>query len=221
MTVLRRLRLASARPRRSSASSTHSDQAAAVSGIRPPDRAGPPGAGRQPSKLAASLAIDFTYREQSQTFESVALWYSNTASVTGGGNPEEVQRLQSTHELLPLLRVKLSARLHVLRSRRSARQPRNRDALLRLLATPLRRRRGRFGRDARRRWRAARNHRRVAAGVQVPSATGGDTDACPTESRAHVRSVRSARRGDRAAQGRRDAGPGLGRRGTHDPDSHR
>ena len=56
-------------------------------------------------KLAASPAIYFTYRENNQTFESIALWYSNTASMTGAGNPEEVRRLQSTHELLPLLRV--------------------------------------------------------------------------------------------------------------------
>jgi putative ABC transport system permease protein len=58
------------------------------------------------SEMAASPAIYFTYRENNQTFESVALWYSNTASVTGGGDPGEVQRLQSTHELLPSLRVK-------------------------------------------------------------------------------------------------------------------
>jgi predicted permease len=63
-----------------------------------------PGVNQQ--EMAASPAIYFTYRENNQTFESVALWYSNTASVTGGGNPQEVQRLQSTHELLPLLRVK-------------------------------------------------------------------------------------------------------------------
>jgi predicted permease len=56
--------------------------------------------------LAASPAIYFTYRENNQTFESVALWYANTASITGAGDPEEVQRLRSTHELLPLLRVK-------------------------------------------------------------------------------------------------------------------
>ncbi|HZM58883.1 MAG TPA: ABC transporter permease [Vicinamibacterales bacterium] len=56
-------------------------------------------------ELAASPAIYFTYRENNRTFESVALWFSNTASVTGAGDPEEVQRLESTHELLPLLRV--------------------------------------------------------------------------------------------------------------------
>jgi predicted permease len=62
-----------------------------------------PGVNR--SEMAASPAIYFTYREHNQTFESVALWYSSTASVSGGAGPEEVRRLQSTHELLPLLRV--------------------------------------------------------------------------------------------------------------------
>jgi putative ABC transport system permease protein len=56
-------------------------------------------------EMGASPAIYFAYRDNNRTFESVALWYSNTASVTGAGQPEEVRRLQATHELLPLLRV--------------------------------------------------------------------------------------------------------------------
>jgi predicted permease len=62
-----------------------------------------PGVGE--SELAASPAMYFTYRDNNETFESVALWYPNTASVTGAGDPEEVQRLVSTHEFLPMLRV--------------------------------------------------------------------------------------------------------------------
>ena len=62
-------------------------------------------AGANQYEMAASPAIYFTYRDNNQTFESVALWYSTTASVTGSGHPEEVRKLQSTHELLPLLRV--------------------------------------------------------------------------------------------------------------------
>jgi predicted permease len=55
--------------------------------------------------LAASPAIYFTYRDNNRTFESVALMFSDAASITGAGNPEEVQRLVSTHDLLPTLRV--------------------------------------------------------------------------------------------------------------------
>jgi predicted permease len=57
---------------------------------------------------AASPALYFTYRENSETLESVALWFPNTASVTGAGDPEEVRRLQVTHEFLPTLDVEPS-----------------------------------------------------------------------------------------------------------------
>ena len=54
---------------------------------------------------AASEALYFTYREHSETFESVAIYSGNTATVTGAGEPEEVRRFMSTHEFLPTLRV--------------------------------------------------------------------------------------------------------------------
>jgi len=53
----------------------------------------------------ASPAFYFTYRDNSTTFESVALWLSNTATVTGGGNPEEIQAVRASVEFLPTLRV--------------------------------------------------------------------------------------------------------------------
>jgi putative ABC transport system permease protein len=55
--------------------------------------------------LPASAAIYFTYRDHNQSFESVALWASGSASVTGSGNPEEVRALDVTHEFLPTLGV--------------------------------------------------------------------------------------------------------------------
>ena len=56
-------------------------------------------------ELAASPAFYLTYREHSTTFESVALWFENTATVTGAGEPEEVHQLMGTHELLSTLGV--------------------------------------------------------------------------------------------------------------------
>jgi predicted permease len=53
----------------------------------------------------ASPAFYFTYREHNTTFESVALWFANTATVTGGGNPEEIQAVRASAEFLPTLRV--------------------------------------------------------------------------------------------------------------------
>src|SRR5688572_16202736 len=55
--------------------------------------------------LPASPALYFTYREHNRTFESVALWASGTASVTGSVPPEEVKVLRATVEFLPTLRV--------------------------------------------------------------------------------------------------------------------
>jgi len=62
-----------------------------------------PGVGS--AEMAASPAFYLTYREHSTTFESVALWTANTASVTGAGDPEEVPRLMGTYELLSTLGV--------------------------------------------------------------------------------------------------------------------
>jgi len=47
----------------------------------------------------------FIYREQSRTFEDVAMWNEDTVSVTGLAEPEEVQVLEVTDGLLPLLKV--------------------------------------------------------------------------------------------------------------------
>lgn len=53
----------------------------------------------------ASPAAYLTYREHNETFDSIALWVSTTQSVTGVGEPEEVESLRATHELLPTLSV--------------------------------------------------------------------------------------------------------------------
>jgi putative ABC transport system permease protein len=54
----------------------------------------------------ASPAIYFTYRDNNRTFESVALWFTNAVTVTGPGEPEEIQAVGATREFLPTLRVK-------------------------------------------------------------------------------------------------------------------
>jgi predicted permease len=62
-----------------------------------------PGVGAE--RMGASPAFYQTYREHSTTFESVALWGDNTASITGAGDAEEVRRLGGTYELLATLGV--------------------------------------------------------------------------------------------------------------------
>src|SRR5690606_33243847 len=51
-------------------------------------------------------AIYFTYRDHGTAFESLALYSWGAASVTGSGDPEEVQRVTATHELLSTLGVR-------------------------------------------------------------------------------------------------------------------
>jgi len=69
----------------------------------------------------ASPAFYFTYRDNNTTFESVALWFANTATVMGAGDPdagmdargramqgaiaEEIQAVAASVEFLPTLRV--------------------------------------------------------------------------------------------------------------------
>ena len=47
----------------------------------------------------------FGYREQIRTFEKFGVWSSGAASVTGGGDPEQVRTLSVTDEILPALGV--------------------------------------------------------------------------------------------------------------------
>ena len=80
-------------------------ETAAVPQFGPAHRARAPSAGHRRRPIAASPAFYLTYREHNTTFESVALWFENTASITGAGDPEEVPRLMGTYELLSTLGV--------------------------------------------------------------------------------------------------------------------
>ncbi len=52
-----------------------------------------------------SPAFYFTYRDHNTTFESVAIWYPTTATVTGAGDPEEIHAVRASVEFLSTLRV--------------------------------------------------------------------------------------------------------------------
>jgi putative ABC transport system permease protein len=55
--------------------------------------------------LPISPPLYFTYRDHSETLESVAMWMGGIANVTGLAEPEEVQVLRTTFELLSTLGV--------------------------------------------------------------------------------------------------------------------
>jgi predicted permease len=52
-----------------------------------------------------SPAFYYTYRDNTTAFESVAIWYPTTATVTGSGSPEEIQAVRASVEFLQTLRV--------------------------------------------------------------------------------------------------------------------
>jgi len=60
---------------------------------------------QQGGDVNASPAIYFTYRDNNRTFESVALWLPNLASVTEPGDPEQVRSMNVTFEFLGTLGV--------------------------------------------------------------------------------------------------------------------
>jgi hypothetical protein len=64
-----------------------------------------PGAGA--GELYASPAIYFAYRDHSRTFESVGLWDWDSSPVTGC-EPEAVQSVEVTHEVLAILAAKVA-----------------------------------------------------------------------------------------------------------------
>ncbi len=57
------------------------------------------------AELNASPSGYFTYREENRTFEDIALWRTETANITGSGEPERVGALSVTDAFFPLLRV--------------------------------------------------------------------------------------------------------------------
>src|SRR6476646_3027135 len=53
----------------------------------------------------AAPFLYFTYRDQSKTFEDVGLWNTDTASLTGLAEPEEIRSLNVTPNVLSIVKV--------------------------------------------------------------------------------------------------------------------
>lgn len=62
--------------------------------------------GLVPGPLNQAAFTYFTYREEATAFEDIGLWSGATATVTGRGDPEELETLGVTDGTLPLLRVR-------------------------------------------------------------------------------------------------------------------
>jgi putative ABC transport system permease protein len=57
-------------------------------------------------ELNMSPSLYFTYREQSQTFQEIGVWQGGSASITGLSEPEQVDTLNVSEGVLPLLGAK-------------------------------------------------------------------------------------------------------------------
>jgi putative ABC transport system permease protein len=56
-------------------------------------------------ELNISPSLYFLYRDENRTFQDIGLWNGDSVSITGIGEPEQVQSLQVTDATLPLLGV--------------------------------------------------------------------------------------------------------------------
>jgi putative ABC transport system permease protein len=56
--------------------------------------------------LQQSAGTYFMLRENAQSFEDIGLWQTSSATITGRGEPEQVETLYVTDATLPLLRIK-------------------------------------------------------------------------------------------------------------------
>ena len=62
--------------------------------------------GLTPEPFTQSPATYLTYREEGRTFQDIGLWTNTSVSVTGRGEPEQVEALMVTDGTLPLLGVR-------------------------------------------------------------------------------------------------------------------
>src|SRR4051812_33063435 len=56
-------------------------------------------------KAGAAPFLYFTYRDESKTFEDIGLWNTETSSLTGLAEPEEIRSLNVTPSVLSILKV--------------------------------------------------------------------------------------------------------------------
>ena len=66
--------------------------------------------GVMPGPLQQSAATYFMLRDSAQSFEDIGLWNSGSATITGRGEPEQVETLYVTDGTLPILGIQPGAR---------------------------------------------------------------------------------------------------------------
>ena len=90
--------------------------------------------GIAPGPMNQAPSTYFTYREDGEVFQDIGLWDDASVTVTGRGEPEQVEALMVTDGTLPLLGVRPGAGPHLHEGGRCARARRHGDAQPHLLA---------------------------------------------------------------------------------------
>ena len=54
-------------------------------------------------ELNASPSTYFTFREEGRTFQDIGVWRSDSVNITGSGEPEQIDALDVTDGVLPIL----------------------------------------------------------------------------------------------------------------------
>ena len=84
--------------------------------------------------LPVSPSCYFVYREEGKSFQDIGLWTNDSVSVTGMAEPEQVDSIQVTDGMLPILGIQpvIGARFHA--QGRFSRQSEDHHTVVRLLA---------------------------------------------------------------------------------------
>ena len=99
--------------------------------------------GVMPGPLQQSAATYFMLRDSGQSFQDIGLWQSGSATITGRGEPEQVETLNVTDGTLPTPRHPARARPQLHEGRRPAEGPERRPDHAPILAARVRRQSGR------------------------------------------------------------------------------
>jgi hypothetical protein len=118
-------------------------------------------------QVNASPATYFTFREESRTFQDIGIWRNDSVNITGTGEPEQVDALDVTDGVLPILGAQPIRGRWFTRKDDSPGSPKTVILSLRLLAAQIRRRSIRHRTAHHGRWRGRRDHRHPAGGLPL------------------------------------------------------
>ena len=125
--------------------------------------------GVMPGPLQQSAATYFMIRDSAQSFQDIGLWNSGSATVTGRGEPEQVETLERHRRHAADPRRSTGARPRLQQGRRPAEWSEGRAGVSSVLAARVRRQCGGDRSEPDGEWHRTRGDRRAARRLQVPA----------------------------------------------------